>query len=137
MTHNLPAPEQENLRRRAESRDLRLLVDSLSELIGAGEPLDGMSRSRALGLLIGLERLLPPGHAGALLDKLRRTVQRGAPLIDDNGTGSELSARNSCSSSVNTGCVPCAAVLALPASLPDDIPLCPARRAPSWLLMER
>lgn len=92
MTHNLPAPEQENLRRHAESRDLHLLVDSLSELIGAGEPLDGMSRSRALGLLIGLERLLPPAHAGALLDKLRRTVQRGAPLIDDNGAGSELSA---------------------------------------------
>jgi hypothetical protein len=46
MTPNPMAPLQAGLGGRTDSRDLRLLVDSLCELIGAGDPLDGMSRSR-------------------------------------------------------------------------------------------
>ena len=92
MTPNPMAPQQAGLGGRTDSRDLRLLVDSLCELIGAGDPLDGMSRSRALGLVIGLERLLPPGQAGTLLDKLRHTVQSDREAGDVNGARRELRA---------------------------------------------
>ena len=92
MTPNRVAPQQAGPGGRTDSQDLRLLVDSLCELVGAGDPLDGMSRSRALGLVIGLERLLPPGQAGTLLDRLRHTVQSDREAADVNGARRELRA---------------------------------------------
>ena len=80
----------EETRWRLDTKELRLLVDDLSDLIGSGTPLDGMSRTRALGLVIGLDRRLPAAQPRGLLDKLKRVVHGGGTCAGASGGRPEL-----------------------------------------------
>ena len=57
--------------------EVRRQIEALCDLIGSGAPLDGMSRARALGLVLGLERKLPDADSRGLLHELRGMVRAG------------------------------------------------------------
>jgi len=72
------SPDQtRQIRPGSAASEVRRLIEALCDLIGSGAPLDGMSRARALGLVLGLERKLPDADSRGLLHELRGRVRAG------------------------------------------------------------